>query len=147
MGDERCVPRSHIDSNSGMVERVLFKNGISTKSRFYPVSCQSLEDKDYLIEYALKAKSPDIILLGVGRDGHIASIFPENFNLNDLRSGYEVVQSKSYNHKRITVMPGTIKNCARVIVLARDKLSIYKMISAGGSCLPAIIVKEKVWIF
>ncbi len=146
MGDERCVPISHTDSNSGMVKKTLFKNGISPKSTFHPISYPWVNNEKYLADYALKIEKPDIILLGVGHDGHIASIFPGNFQVNDIACGYKLVESMCHNHKRVTIMPGNIKNCSRVIVLAKNKLKVYELANSQKINIPAMIVREKVWI-
>lgn len=150
MGDERLVPIDHADSNSGMVKKTLFKNGISYKSNFYPLTYPSDKAENFLIEYELKIQKPDIILLGVGDDGHIASIFPENFKLKEFEFGYEIVESENHMHKRVTIKQGNIINCPRVIALAKNKMNIYNLVNSDDKTIsrniPAWIIKDKVWI-
>ncbi len=150
MGDERFVPLEHEESNSGMVQRTLFKNGISSKSNFYPITPEIFENGELLSQYSMSILRPDIILLGVGWDGHVASIFPENFNLVPEKSGYTVVESLKHKYKRVTISQDIIINCHRVILLARNKLDIFRLINLNDESslinLPAIIVKDKIWI-
>lgn len=91
-GDERCVPPDHPASNYGQVQRVLLdhvaippQNVMAVNGTLEPTAAAA----DYarvLKQYALAhrpAGAPpwpafDIVLLGMGSDGHIASIFPHS---------------------------------------------------------------------
>jgi 6-phosphogluconolactonase len=69
-GDERDVPIKHPERNSTMVEKAMFQ--LIEKAHYYPI----LNAKDYDILIAQKMPF-DLVLLGVGEDGHTASIFPD----------------------------------------------------------------------
>ncbi len=80
-GDERCVPPDDKMSNSRMINQSLFANGISPKHSFLrfktelddPVSIATTFEADWK---AAGIDAIDISLLGVGDDGHTASLFP-----------------------------------------------------------------------
>lgn len=91
LADERWVPVEHADSNAGLLVRHLFK-GPAAKARFVGLyhCAESLDAAAVLADQALAALPPiDVLVLGMGDDGHTASLFPASPNLPeslDLRS-------------------------------------------------------------
>ncbi|HCV39327.1 MAG TPA: 6-phosphogluconolactonase, partial [Pseudomonas sp.] len=81
--DERWVPVEHADSNAGLLARHLFK-GAAAKARFVGLYRQagSLEAAAVSADQALAELPPiDVLVLGMGDDGHTASLFPDSPNL------------------------------------------------------------------
>lgn len=78
LADERWVPVEHPDSNAGLLARHLFK-GEAAKARFIGLYQQapSLDAAAELADQALAELPPiDVLVLGMGDDGHTASLFP-----------------------------------------------------------------------
>ncbi len=71
LSDERSVPVTNENSNEGMLRRTLLTNRAAA-AEFVPLEKHALE---------LLAKPFACALVGVGEDGHFASIFPDNVNL------------------------------------------------------------------
>ncbi len=83
LADERWVPVEHADSNAGLLKKHLLQ-GPGAKARFvglYNVAA-NLEAAAEQADRALAELPPiDVLILGMGDDGHTASLFPNSPNL------------------------------------------------------------------
>ena len=83
LADERWVPVKHTDSNAGLLKKYLLQSSAS-KSKFISLyhPAASLEDSAALADRRLaELPSIDVLVLGMGDDGHTASLFPNSPNL------------------------------------------------------------------
>ncbi|MGB0721716.1 MAG: 6-phosphogluconolactonase [Gammaproteobacteria bacterium] len=78
MGDERCVPVDHVDRSSLMaVEQWLDPAGVPERNRFLTRAELGPDAAAGEYETVLRDAGPmDLVLLGIGPDGHTASLFP-----------------------------------------------------------------------
>lgn len=79
--DERYVPNEHPDSNQKMIVETLLLNApIPPENVFFPDTTLPMEEcvTDYIadVKTLWEERLPDITILGMGDDGHIASLFP-----------------------------------------------------------------------
>ncbi|MBC3365358.1 6-phosphogluconolactonase [Pseudomonas sp. SWRI154] len=83
LADERWVPVEHADSNAGLLKRYLLQ-GPAAKARFLSLYSASanLEAAAEQADRLLAELPPiDVLVLGMGDDGHTASLFPDSPNL------------------------------------------------------------------
>jgi 6-phosphogluconolactonase len=89
-GDERCVPPDHPDSNFGMAEKTLLSKIAVEQDHIYRMKGE-MEPASAALEYEGHLRKVfggdaipafDLVLLGMGEDGHVASLFPGTAALN-----------------------------------------------------------------
>jgi 6-phosphogluconolactonase len=142
-GDERCVPPDNQESNYGMTLRKLFKKINIPEVNIHRIKgeCDPEEEayrysgeiSDYTRE---RDHLPlfDLILLGLGEDGHTASIFPGQSGLFKSDKICEVAEHPITRQKRITITARVINNADYVtfIVTGEKKAEVVKIITEGN---------------
>lgn len=136
--DERYVNFNHNDNNYKMIKENLFDKINIPENNIFPINTslpfkESALDYEKQVRFFFKNESHpgfDLILLGIGTDGHTASLFPGNKVLNENKKITAVVEDKNINHKRITLTYPIINNSKKVIFLAtgKNKTQIIKEI-------------------
>ena len=145
--DERNVPPSDPDSNYGMIKKI-FPDDVDIKhvpiNRNPRISAENYE-KTLAKFFNLKKKEIpvfDLILLGIGEDGHTASLFPGEKALHEKRLIASCAKD-GVNHERITLTLPVINNARKVIFLitGRNKADITRRVIEGATgLLPASLV-------
>lgn len=86
LGDERCLPVEHADRNSQLILQTLIEPAEMSPDQFYAIPAE-LGAEAGALAYAqtLQEHLPfDCVLLGMGEDGHTASIFPGHMHPGDV---------------------------------------------------------------
>jgi 6-phosphogluconolactonase len=86
-GDERHVPPDHQDSNFGMAHRAMLAHVPIPADHIHRMRGELADPAEAAREYdvTIRAYEPfDVMLLGLGEDAHIASIFPGSSLLSDF---------------------------------------------------------------
>jgi 6-phosphogluconolactonase len=121
-GDERCVPPDDEDSNYGMAKKYLLdhinipeQNVHRILGELIPEEAAELYERE-LFETLLQKSVPifDLVILGLGDDGHTASIFPHQIELWDSEK-YCVVATHPDSGQRRISLTGKVINCARSV--------------------------------
>ena len=152
--DERCVPPDSQESNYKTAKEVFFDKAAVPPGNIYRIMgenepWQEAErySSEILQNVTLRLGIPrfDIVCLGLGEDGHTASIFPGNLDLFDSSRICEVAVHPATGQKRITLTGTVINNAARVIfaVSGRNKAEIVAEIleNPSSGMYPASLVR------
>ena len=152
-GDERCVPLDHPESNYGMVMQTLFKDGLPNNCKIYRMQAEKQDlEKTAKAYEALFPNSIDILLLSVGEDGHIASLFPNSLQLQEQKRLCVPVNGPKPPYKRLTVTQPVIKSAkiTYVLVIGQEKEKIVEQAKEKPiniNRLPVQIVKNPIWCY
>jgi 6-phosphogluconolactonase len=152
-GDERCVPPDHADSNFRMARESLLDavpipagNVFRIRGEIDPAAA-ALEYEHKLAAVAARLGEPryvhDLLLLGLGEDGHTASLFPGSPALEETVRNVIPATGPKPPPQRVT-MTFPLLNAARhvcFIVSGAGKRALVEEIVAGGSAHPAARVR------
>ena len=153
-GDERFVPYDHPESNYRMTREAMLSKAPVPPANVHPVPADGTPDeaaaryeKTLQADYGATALDParplfDITLLGLGPDGHTASLLPGEAVLQE-RQRWVAAVSHGRPEVRITMTYPVIDSSRHVafLVAGKEKAAILKEIRAGGSTVPAAGVK------
>ena len=152
-GDERCVPPDDLHSNYGLVMGTLFPRGLPEHAQIFRMEAESKDIEAAADSYAaIIPQVIDVLLLGVGGDGHIASLFPHSEALDITHRLVVPVICPAPPFRRLTITPNIIQSAREVFVLAlgQQKRSIYEDAlcdPADIKSIPARLVLNATWIF
>ena len=147
-GDERCYPVGHAERNDSMISAKLFSLQAHNIENFHAISAE-LGPELGAEQYAKLIDATgglDIVVLGMGEDGHTASLFPGNVALHDQRSVVPVYDAPKAPGERISIGLTALRNAAECIVIAtgenkREALTKLK----EGLVLPVGLVEADIW--
>lgn len=138
-GDDRCVPVEDSESNYGEAKRILFDHISIPQDNIHAINGEN-DPKIEAVNYSevLKKNLPfenglpcfDINILGIGDDGHTASIFPYNIELFKSFNVCEVAAHPVSGQKRITITGDTLNNAKNIVFLVagKNKSEVFKHI-------------------
>jgi len=118
-GDERCVPINHQDSNFNMVMQTLFFYGIPEGCAIERINVDSYNQYSRLADYeTMMPDYIDLLLLSIGEDGHIASLFPGDQASEEMVRLVSFVRSPKSPFQRVTITPKMIKRAHNIFLFA-----------------------------
>lgn len=149
-GDERFVPHSDPQSNYSMAADAMLSLVPVLHAQIHPVPTVGVTPEEAAEAYQSELRAfygadflnPthalfDIVLLGLGEDGHTASLFPGSPVLKD-RERWAAVADKD-GQKRITLTYPALESCAHAafLVSGAPKRDILARVRSGDESLPA----------
>lgn len=143
--DERCVPPDHIKSNYRMAREILIDRTPIPKGNIYRMPAERDDHVHAAMEYTQTLQKffhltagefPcfDLILLGMGDDGHTASLFPYTPALDDTASLVSANYVEKLGEYRLTLTIPLINRAACVIFLisGESKATVLRDVVEGA---------------
>jgi 6-phosphogluconolactonase len=156
-GDERFVPHDNAESNFRMARETLLSRMDIPAANVHPVPTEGLTPEEAAVEYeftlqsfygatALTPKRPlfDVVLLGLGPEGHTASLFPGTAVLEERRRWVApVVGAKP--EPRISLTYPALNSSRQVTFLAagESKREVLDRLFRGDTSLPAARLRPR----
>lgn len=154
-GDERFVPHNSTDSNYGMVRDALLSHAPVPASNIHAIPTEGLSPEQAAAAYETTLKNfygaatiipskPlfDVTLLGIGQDGHTASLFPGHAALRETRRwAMAIVGAKP--EPRITLTFSALDSSSHVafLVTGKEKREAVARAQAGDLTIPAAMIR------
>ncbi len=153
MVDERIVPHEDEDSNWRMMDEALFRNVPLLRENIHPVptdcrpeDCARRYEDGLRAFFRISAEGEwpvfDLVHLGIGKDGHTASLFPGSPVLKEkkhLAAAVFPTGQAGGGHDRVTLTYPVLNNARNIVFLVtgQDKAEILGRVAGGDPGLPA----------
>ncbi len=154
LADERNVSQEHQDHNGRMIQEALILPLKLPRSQIhFPQYHEDVTQTAYQYEqnilsffYLPSNQKPvfDFIILGLGKDGHTASLFPGDDACLEKERAVVSVDSRQVNHQRITMTFPVINQAHEVICVAcgSEKSDVIKKMRKGNKEFPAARIQQ-----
>ena len=146
-GDERNVPPDHPDSNFGMIRSVLLSRVPVPAERMlrFVTEVSTPDAAAAALEASLRGTVPrfDLVLLGLGADGHTASLFPGSAALDECHRLAVATWVEKLDAWRLTLTLPVLNAGREVVFLVAgpDKAEAIRRVVAGDPAVPAARVR------
>jgi 6-phosphogluconolactonase len=150
LGDERCVPPDHPEANVRMIRETLFANVRVEPPVLHAVpSPEQPEDAAWLYGLELRETVPgetfDIVVLGMGPDGHTASLFPGFPQLGVREAPCVAVRdSPKPPPERVTLTLPVLRRAGFTLLLATgaEKAAALARARSGDESVPVALLGD-----
>ncbi len=133
--DERCVPPDHPDSNYAMASESLISKVPIPASNVHRIigegnanrNAQAYENQLRAFFAAQPSPRFDLVLLGMGEDGHTASLFPQSAALRETGRWVVATRNEQSGQDRITLTVPVFNQARRVLVLVTGEKKAQRL--------------------
>jgi 6-phosphogluconolactonase len=146
-GDERCVPVQTSENNAYMAISRLFPEGVPPGVTVHRMYGEEEPDKAAREYELILPPRIDVLLLGMGDDGHTASIFPGSVALDEEQRRVMPVIGNKVPLQRLTITPPVIREARHLLLMARgeNKADAVRWALKDGS-VPAALAVDGDWL-
>ncbi len=152
-GDERCVAPNNHQGNFYVARLGLLMPLAIAEDRVHRIRGEADDPEEAAKEYErLFPSTPDVVVLGLGEDGHTAALFPGSSLLAETERRFAAVEkSPKPPPRRVTITPPAINSARRVLVVAwgAAKAAAVRRVFAGEGSIeetPARLVRDALWM-
>ncbi len=141
-GDERCVPPDDPESNFRMARESLLDRAMPASVHRMPGELGA-EAAASLYEGVVRVLSPlDLVLLGMGPDGHTASLFPDHPALHAAGHVVAVHEAPKPPPDRVSLTLGTLQAARRVVFLVTGADKAAALAKAARAEVPSGMIAD-----
>jgi 6-phosphogluconolactonase len=146
-GDERCVPDDTPENNGFSAIGALFPEGQPEGVTIHRMCGEEQPDRAAQAYESILPERIDVLLLGMGADGHTASLFPGSAALDEVTRKVMPVIGNTPPMQRLTVTPPVIQQANHLLLMAQgdDKADAVRWALQDGS-VPAALAKDGDWL-
>lgn len=151
-GDERFLPETSLDNNFNMAMNTLFLEGVRPEDKLFPIKTNFPHPRDAASCYEdLLVEQMDVILLSMGPDCHIASLFPYSEALKSEDQKVTAVEGPSPYRNRITITKRVLDGAKSIFLMITGEEKGHAVVRAFQdtesifSC-PVKLVLSRVWL-
>ncbi len=152
--DERFVDASNEFSNEKMIREKLIQN-YASKATIFGMVDNSIDQMENLKTITSKYKDfynqLDLVLLGMGEDGHTASLFPNDEVSEQLLRSSEIgiynTISPNYPNNRITCSAAMLLQAKNIILMLSGEKKLHVFETSSDSQLPISFFKDKLQVY
>ena len=145
-GDERCVPPSDPESNYRMARESLLDRVAPADVHRIPAELGAEEAAAAYDKLLARLGLLDLVLLGVGPDGHTASLFPGRPEVGAEGWAVAVHDAPKPPPDRVSLTLGTLQAAHRVLVLAAGPDKAEAVEKARRGEVPAGMIPHAEWL-
>jgi 6-phosphogluconolactonase len=145
-GDERCVPANHADSNYRMAREALLDRVAPATVHRMPAELGPDEGAELYSPVVASLAPLDFVLLGVGEDGHTASLFPGHPALDAKGWTLGIHDSPKPPPERVTLTLPVLRAARRVLILATGAGKADAVAKAKRGEVPSGMIAGARWL-
>jgi 6-phosphogluconolactonase len=150
--DERAVPIDDPESNYRLVKETLLRSHPEVLGQVFRMPADASDRDAAAKRYARRLPDPlDLLVLGMGPDGHTASLFPGSAALDEKEERVLAVQAPKPPAQRMTITPPVIERARVIVVIAAgaEKATLLERALNGEAdpkAVPAQLLRRATWV-
>jgi len=146
--DERCLPIKDPERNDRLIDELLVPYVPLLEENIHRIPAELGPEEGAFRYSEVLRKIPvfDIVLLGVGADGHTASLFPDHPSISDDRDAVPVTDAPKLPQSRVSIGLRRLQQAhhRHVIVLGREKKNLF-LSPQRSSNAPVMKLNARIW--
>jgi 6-phosphogluconolactonase len=149
VGDERCLPIGDPERNDTMIREKLWSRVAIPLQNQHVIEAERGADlaASLFVDVVNASGRLDIVVLGMGEDGHTASLFPGNPALDDTRAVVPVYNAPKPPPERVSLGANTLRATAHrvALVTGSGKRDAMAQVKSGSLILPIAQLGSICW--